>query len=263
MTTMRRSTKRETTLLVVLTIAAVYLAGCSNTVGPMVPARSVEMPAESKPQPMLMKVWHGVSWYSEIECYLGDDGEPVWHGKATSFSGDATKPCFRLWFKHGQPLDRRGSWKMCSGRNEDYSEETKLLPADIQSMTEKLSGVFVGRPDLERRVEIVPRDQTTARFSWETAVKPYKVVRLEKKNSCRIGAEHRSASVVFTDPPTRVGIETAGREIYDELKQDIERACPGGDAKRINLRIYLPADNVGSDIPAFHAMSKTEPLGFD
>lgn len=75
-------------------------------------------------------------------------------------------------------------------------------------------------------------------FVWSLKGRPYQVLGVSASNVPRLGDQSRNAEAVFPNPQKRAEVEEALREIYDELKKDIEKVQRDAEYRRISILIY-------------------------
>lgn len=90
-----------------------------------------------------------------------------------------------------------------------------------------------------KKEESTARSSKTDGYIWEREKRPYRLTWFDQKNACPVGVEHRYASVVYPNPPSRDAFEKAIREVYSEFRADIYRTCPRAKHKLINIRFYF------------------------
>lgn len=84
-------------------------------------------------------------------------------------------------------------------------------------------------------------------FAWETSERPYEVLGVTIANVPRLGDQARTSQAVIPSPQERDQVETALREMYDELKGSIETAQRDAEFRRISITIYDSREDVECD----------------
>lgn len=82
-------------------------------------------------------------------------------------------------------------------------------------------------------------------FIWTTENRPYRVVKLNSKDACRIGVRHHQAWIVVEYPDSKDEVEAAAREVYNELKDNIEFTCPDAEHKLLTVAVFDDHRDVG------------------
>lgn len=88
-------------------------------------------------------------------------------------------------------------------------------------------------------------------FVWDVQTRSYDVIGVSASNVPRLGDQSRNAEAIYPDATSRKEIEEALQEIYRELKDDIERAQPDADYRRITIQIYDSAGDEEYDPDAY------------
>jgi hypothetical protein len=88
------------------------------------------------------------------------------------------------------------------------------------------------------RMQASVSKETGGRFLWDKQERPYAVIDFTQKNYVPGGVQHRTVRAVLPAPKSKPDVEAAAKEIYDQLKADIEATQPDATYKRINMLIY-------------------------
>lgn len=98
-------------------------------------------------------------------------------------------------------------------------------------------------------------------FVWNVEGRPYDVFEIERDHDCRSdrpGAEQRRVCVEYRGQLEEGSVLDTVREVYEELKRDIEQACPHAARKRVKILVFTDRRERRHGAPMLQAQSGDE-----
>ena len=132
--------------------------------------------------------------------------------------------------RSGCPCDRTTGTNSCGSQRARKPRAFSLLVL----VTAALTAGCADRPTGKGRLST----PAVGRFIWETQTRSYTVVEFKEKKSPSGNVQYRYLRAVVPKPQSKAEVESATKEIYDELKEDIDSTRPDAELKRIRIIIY-------------------------
>jgi hypothetical protein len=91
--------------------------------------------------------------------------------------------------------------------------------------------------------------------------RPYEILGVTTTNVPRLGDQTRTSQAIISSPQSRELVEDALQEIYQELKEDIERTQADAEYRRITISIYDAHEDIKVDSRAWLCSLQVAPEG--